>query len=46
MLNEFMPRDDGNEVYNVMELTVTFNNLLPNLKKRLTSRSSEDNQPD
>jgi hypothetical protein len=32
-LNEFMPRDNGNELYNAMELTLTLNNLLPNLKK-------------
>lgn len=33
-LNEFMPRDNGNEVYNALELTLTLNNLLPNLKNR------------
>jgi hypothetical protein len=40
-LNEFVPRDGGNDVYNVMEFTVTFNNLLPNIKKSFASRSSE-----
>jgi len=40
-VNEFMPRDNGNEVYNVIAFTVTFNNLLPNLKKSLTPKSSE-----
>lgn len=32
--NEFVPRDNGNQVYNVMNLTVTFNNLIPNIKKK------------
>ena len=34
-LNEFMPRDNGNQLYNAMEITLTFNNLLPNLKREL-----------
>jgi hypothetical protein len=45
-VNEFMPRDSGNEVYNVIAFTVTFNNLLPNLKEKLTSKSSESEKPD
>ena len=45
-VNEFMPRDNGNEVYNVIVFTVTLNNLLPNLKKSLTSKSSEKEKPD
>ena len=45
-VNEYMPRDNGNEVYNVIAFTVTFNNLLPNLRKRLTSKSSEKEKPD
>jgi hypothetical protein len=45
-VNEFMPRDNGNDIYNIAALTVTFNNLLPNLKNRLTSKSSESKQPD
>jgi hypothetical protein len=37
-----MPRDNGNEVYNVVSFTITLNNLFSNLKKKLTStRSSE-----
>ena len=43
-VNEFMPRDNGNEVYNVVAFTVTFNNLLPNLKKSLTPKSSESDE--
>jgi len=39
-----MPRDNGNELYNVIALTVTFNNLLPNLKKSLTPKSSESDE--
>jgi hypothetical protein len=34
-LNEFMPRDNGNELYNAMEITLTLNNLLPNLKEQI-----------
>jgi len=45
-VNEFMPRDNGNEVYNVIVFTVTLNNLLPNLRKSLTSKSSEREKPD
>jgi len=36
-LNEFMPRDKGNEVYNAIELTLSFNNPFPNLKKHISS---------
>jgi hypothetical protein len=43
-LNEFVPRDSGNEVYNVMELTLTCNNFLTNLKKRISGKSSDENQ--
>jgi hypothetical protein len=43
-LNEFVPRDGGNDVYNVMEFTLTFNNLFPNIKKSIASRSSEARQ--
>lgn len=34
-LNEFIPRDDVNEMYNGLELTITFNNLFTNLKKSI-----------
>lgn len=30
--NEFMPRDDQNEMYNVIQLTITINNLFTHLK--------------
>ncbi len=34
-LNEFVPRDGGNHIYNVLEFTLTFNNLFPNIRKKL-----------
>ena len=40
--NEFMPRDNGNEIYNVIALTVTVNNLFQRLKNNIASRSSEE----
>lgn len=40
-LNEFMPRDNGNEMYNVVEFTLTFNNLFPRIKEKIFSGSSE-----
>jgi hypothetical protein len=45
-LNEFMPRDSGNQVYNVMEFTLTFNNLLPRIKEKIFHGSSEKNTKD
>jgi hypothetical protein len=45
-LNEFMPRDDGNEMYNALEVTVTFNNFLSNLKKAILPGSKKENQPE
>jgi hypothetical protein len=40
-LNEFIPRDDGNEMYNAAELTLTFNNPLTNIKKKFSPKSTE-----
>jgi hypothetical protein len=34
-VNEFIPRDNGNELYNIVALTVTINNLFPRLKNKL-----------
>jgi hypothetical protein len=45
-VNEFMPRDDGNEIYNCLALTFTFNNLLTNLKSAIFPRSSQDDSPE
>ena len=44
-VNEFVPRDNVNELYNVVSFTVTFNNPLTNLKKRISSLSTE-NKPE
>jgi hypothetical protein len=43
-LNEFMPRDENNEMYNALEITLIFNNPLTNLKNTLFSRPSEADQ--
>ncbi len=32
-VNEFLPRSSRDEVYNALQLNITFNNLFPNLKK-------------
>jgi hypothetical protein len=32
-LNEFMPRDDGNQMYNTLQLTLTVNNLYSKIKR-------------
>lgn len=40
-LNEYVPRDTGNDIYNVLEFTITFNNLFPNIRKRFASGSTE-----
>jgi hypothetical protein len=45
-LNEFMPRDSGNEIYNAMELTLNLSNLLPNLKKHIFPKKEEDKLTD
>jgi hypothetical protein len=39
-VNEFMPRDDTNEMYNLMAVTLTVNNLFPRLKAKLAPKSS------
>jgi hypothetical protein len=43
-LNEFVPRDNGNDVYNVMEVTLTFNNLFPKIKEKIFPRSSSEKE--
>ncbi len=45
-VNEFMPRDDYNDLYNVLAVTVTINNLLPRLKKKLSSKPAAEKAPD
>ena len=39
--NEYIPRDDVDEIYNGLQLTLTFNNLLQNLRRNF-SRKSQD----
>jgi hypothetical protein len=43
-LNEFVPRDGGNEIYNVMEFTLTFNNLFPKIKEKIFGDKSENSK--
>ena len=45
-VNEFLPRDDVNQLYNCVSLTISFNNLISNFKKRFIPQSSEGVQPD
>lgn len=43
--NEYLPRDNGNQIVNAASLTVTFNNLFRNLNKKLHHKnetSTED----
>jgi hypothetical protein len=41
-VNEFVPRDNVNELYNVISFTATFNNPLTNPKKRIGSLVSKN----
>jgi hypothetical protein len=41
--NEYLPRDNADELYNIIALTFTFNNPVSNLKKRFTSDSEIKN---
>jgi hypothetical protein len=45
-VNEFMPRDNGNEIYNILSFTVTFNNLLLRLRDKITSKSPDEDPQD
>ena len=40
--NEFVPRDNSNELYNIVAFTATFNNPLTNLRKRVGSLTSKN----
>ncbi len=40
-LNEFVPRDAGNDIYNVVEFTLTFNNLFPTIRDRFSSNHEQ-----
>ncbi|OXG08696.1 uncharacterized protein DUF2490 [Flavobacterium araucananum] len=39
--NEFLPRDEGNQVVNAAAITITFNNLFKNLEKKLSHNSKK-----
>lgn len=45
-INEFVPRDNGNELYNIIAITATFNNPLSNLKNRISSLSLNAREED
>jgi hypothetical protein len=45
-INEYLPRDDKDEIYNCLSLTFSFNNLIPNLKKAISSKNKEEIQQD
>jgi hypothetical protein len=45
-LNEFVPRDSGNQIYNALEVTLTFNNPFTNIKKHLSSLGGSKKQED
>lgn len=45
-VNEFLPRDNVNELYNVISFTATFNNPITNIKKHLSSLSTNKVQED
>ncbi len=40
-VNEFLLRSDGNEIVNALSLTITFNNLLDNIRQKL--KNSKEN---
>jgi len=40
-VNEFLPRNNGNQITNAASLTVTFNNLFKNLSKKLLHKNEE-----
>lgn len=40
-VNEFLPRDNKNELYHIVSLTATFNNPLSNLKKHMGLHGSQ-----
>jgi hypothetical protein len=42
-VNEFLPRDGNNEMYNILSFTLSFNNLLPHLKSILMPKPETDN---
>lgn len=45
-VNEFMPRDNGNEIYNVICVTISINNPMTNLKKHIFPKSTGSSETD
>jgi hypothetical protein len=44
--NEYLPRDEANEMYHALSVTLSFNNLLPNIRKIFTKRSADTDHGD
>ena len=44
--NEFLPREKGNKIYNAINLTVSFNNLWRNIKKKIETKRAAAQTPD
>lgn len=42
--NEYLPRDEGNQIMNAASLTVTFNNFFKNLNKKLHHKNETSNE--
>ncbi|MBW1657630.1 DUF2490 domain-containing protein [Flavobacterium quisquiliarum] len=40
--NEFLPRNNGNQTTNAASLTISFNNFLDNLKKKINSKHNHE----
>jgi hypothetical protein len=45
-VNEYMPRDNYNQLYHAFSLSITFNNFLTNLKKKIAAKPLASDQPD
>jgi hypothetical protein len=45
-VNEFLPRDENNEMYNIASLTLSFNNLVLHLKNSLKPKPETDRNPE
>jgi len=45
-VNEFMPRDNGNEIYNVICVTISINNPMTNLQKHIFPKSTGNSETD
>jgi hypothetical protein len=45
-VSEFLPRDNRNQLYHALSLAVTFNNFLPNVRKKFAAKPVESGQQD